>query len=229
MQDTYTTFAPFYDALSGEWPVYRVGRVRGIRALHPAPGDQILDVGCGTGLNFALLQRRIGKTGRIVGIDSSAAMLRQARRRVRARGWTNVVLVQADAQTMTTTDLSSALQQQDARPTADGALATYSLSLMPHWLTAFDHLCSALVPGGAVCVVDMQRPLGAARVLGWLAEAACRLGGSDITAHPWTAVEEQCSDVVVDQARGGHLQIRAGRLPVPPSTRTGHDAGGPGG
>lgn len=217
MQNKYTRFAPFYDALSGEWPVYRAGRLRGINALQPAPGDQILDVGCGTGLNFALLQDRIGKTGRIVGIDSSEAMLRQAHRRVRARGWTNVVLIQADAQTINAADLSSALRQHGAHPHSDGALATYSLSLMPRWPTAFEHLCSALAPGGTVCVVDMQRPHGAAaRSLGWLADVACRLGGSDITAHPWTAVEEQCSNVVVDQARGGHLQIRAGRLLLPP-------------
>lgn len=220
MPDKYTRFAPFYDALSGEWPVYRAGRVRGIRALQPAPGDQILDIGCGTGLNFASLQAGIGKTGRIVGIDSSAAMLRQARRRVQARGWTNVALIQADAQTMTAAELSSTLRQQGARPHSAKALATYSLSLMPHWHTAFDHVCSTLVPGGTICVVDMQRPLGAARALGWLAEAACRLGGSDITAHPWTAVEEQCTDVVPDQARGGHLQIRAGRIPLPTGNRS---------
>ena len=84
MGDKYTRFAPFYDLLSGEYPVYHAGRVLGINALAPTPGQQVLDIGCGTGLNFMLLQDRIGSNGTIVGIDRSAQMLRQARRRAEA-------------------------------------------------------------------------------------------------------------------------------------------------
>lgn len=216
MKDHYTSFAPFYDALSGEWPIYRAGRIRGIAALGPSTGEQIIDIGCGTGLNFDLLQRRVGPTGYIVGIDRSPGMLKQARRRVHARQWTNVVLLQADAETLTPALLAAAVHEHGARALSDGVLATYSMSLMPEWPTAFENMCSLLVPAGTVCVVDMQRPQGAARWLGWLAGLACRLGGADISAHPWSAVEQRCTDVVFDQARGGHLQIRAGRAPLPP-------------
>ncbi|MFM9432783.1 class I SAM-dependent methyltransferase, partial [Arthrobacter sp. MP_2.3] len=53
----------------------------GIGALAPATGQQVLDIGCGTGLNFPLLQQRVGASGTIVGIDRSAEMLHHARRR----------------------------------------------------------------------------------------------------------------------------------------------------
>lgn len=64
MPDEYAAFAPFYDLLSAEHPVYRAGRRAGAAALAPRPGDQVLDVGCGTGLNFALLQEAVGAPGR---------------------------------------------------------------------------------------------------------------------------------------------------------------------
>jgi ubiquinone/menaquinone biosynthesis C-methylase UbiE len=58
----------------------------------------VIDVACGTGVNFALLEERIGREGRIVGIDLSPDMLAEARRRVDAEGWSNVTLVEASVE-----------------------------------------------------------------------------------------------------------------------------------
>jgi SAM-dependent methyltransferase len=49
-------------------------------------GDCGLDVGCGTGRNFPFLREAIGPTGRIYGVDLSAAMLRNARKLRVCRG-----------------------------------------------------------------------------------------------------------------------------------------------
>ncbi|NUP59888.1 MAG: methyltransferase domain-containing protein [Pseudarthrobacter sp.] len=210
--DKYTAFAPFYDAFSGEYPVYRAGRDRGIEALAPRPGDEVLDVGCGTGLNFPLLQERIGPAGMIVGIDRSARMLEQARRRAARAGWKNVILIQADAVLLDAAAIRAAIQEQGGSPECDAALATYSLSLMPEWQRAWANLKALLKAEARVAVVDMKDPEGWARLLTPLARAACALGGADITAHPWLAVEEDCTNVIRSSARAGHLQIRAGNL-----------------
>ncbi|MEO7753468.1 MAG: hypothetical protein ABIS35_08655 [Terracoccus sp.] len=45
----YTSLAPFYDLLSAEWPVYRVGREIGIPRLGLGPGSHALDVGAAPG------------------------------------------------------------------------------------------------------------------------------------------------------------------------------------
>ena len=51
-------------------------------ALGPVgTGDRVLDVGCGIGLEAARLAKRVGPTGRVVGIDNCVQMIAEARRR----------------------------------------------------------------------------------------------------------------------------------------------------
>jgi trans-aconitate methyltransferase len=78
--------------------VFHHWRRRLVERLPLNPGDVVLDVGCGSGLCSPLLQQRIGPTGTIIGIDASAAMLAQARQRIAAHGWRNVVLLAAAAE-----------------------------------------------------------------------------------------------------------------------------------
>lgn len=92
-----------------------------------------------------------------------------------------------------------------------GVLFTYSLSLMPNWAQAWDRAKSVLCPSGRTAVVDLQPPVGIARVLEPLARLACWMG-SDISARPWTALERDCAEVSCQTLRGGHIQIRAGTL-----------------
>lgn len=212
IRDKYTLFAPFYDLFSGEYPVYHAGRVLGIDVLAPTTGQQVLDIGCGTGLNFPLLQERVGSSGTIVGIDRSAEMLHQARRRAQAHGWQNVILLQADMVLLDPGTVAARIEESGGAEVSDAALATYSLSLMGDWEQAWTNMTRLLGTQARVGVVDLQEPEGWARWLSPLARLACAVGGSDITAAPWRAVEERCVDVVRASARGGHLQIRAGNL-----------------
>ncbi|WP_206604348.1 class I SAM-dependent methyltransferase [Arthrobacter pityocampae] len=209
--EKYSRFAPFYDLLSGEFPVYRAGRVLGIRSLDLEPGHQVLDLACGTGLNFAHLQDRIGPSGTIVGIDRSAEMLAQARRKADRRGWSNIILLQADATTSSAASLSASIASRGGKDLSDATLATYALSLMKPWEAAWETMKDLTAPSGSLCVVDMQDP--ASRIPGMtaLARVACRLGGADITVQPWQGLERDCTQVTGAAARGGHLQVRTGR------------------
>jgi len=208
----YTSFAPAYDVLSGERLVYQTGRVTAISALQLRPGALVLDIGCGTGLNFPLLRAAIGATGRIAGVDSSAHMLAQARSRAERRGWMNIELKKADATTLTPGWLDGRLSSERGSDVAEAVLFTYSLSVMTNWPEAWRAATAAAQPGARVAVVDLRTPTGPATVLTPLARLACALGGSDITAHPWTALERDCTDVQGWSLRGGHIQVRAGTL-----------------
>ena len=172
IRDKYTLFAPFYDLLSGEYPVYHAGRVLGIDALAPTPGQQVLDIGCGTGLNFPLLQERIGASGTIVGIDRSAEMLRQARRRARARGWENVILIQADMVLLDPGAIAARIEASGGTAASDAALATYSLSLMGDWEQAWTNMTGLLAtqaPGWVwwTCRTRWDGRGGSLRWRGW--------------------------------------------------------------
>ncbi len=208
----YTSFAPAYDVLSGEWPVYRAGRVTGIGALRLRLGAFVLDIGCGTGLNMPLIRAVVGPAGRIVGVDASAKMLAQARANAERRGWMNIDLENADATALTPGWLDGRLGPGRGPDGADAVLFTYSLSVMTNWPEAWRAATAAARPGARVAVVDMRTPTGAATVFAPLARLACILGGSDITAHPWTALEQECTDVQAWSLRGGHIQVRAGTL-----------------
>jgi SAM-dependent methyltransferase len=93
-----------YDFLAGLIPVFdRLLflppdlRRRGVKALKLRPGDCVLDVGCGPGINFQGLHDAVGPTGRIFGVDISPHMLRKATERCRANLWHNLELHECDA------------------------------------------------------------------------------------------------------------------------------------
>jgi SAM-dependent methyltransferase len=85
-------------------------RRQAVSRLAPCPGEVILDVGCGVGLNFEAIQGAIGPSGRLIGVELNPRMLEMARARVEQHGWTNVELVQAD------------VAEADIPATADGTL-----------------------------------------------------------------------------------------------------------
>jgi SAM-dependent methyltransferase len=94
-QAAYSTEAALYQARTR--PLHHWRR-RAVELLDLRRGDVVLDVGCGTGLCFDVLQEHIGPGGKVVGIDASTAMLDLARSRVAENGWHNVVLIEAAAE-----------------------------------------------------------------------------------------------------------------------------------
>ena len=117
-----------------------------VDALQVRPGDTVVDLGCGTGLNFSLLQRSVGPTGSIIGVDLTAGMLDVARERVRRRGWRNVELVQSDAASF------------KVPRGVGGVLSTYALTLDPNYADAIRRAAEALRSGGRLVLLDLRLP-----------------------------------------------------------------------
>jgi len=164
VNEVYRRRARFYD-----WSVnayYLIGfrwwayRRRAIAALGLQPGATIVEVGCGTGLNFRLVQESIGLSGRLIGVDLCTDMLKQARQRVAAKGWSNVELVQARA------------PDYDFPSSVDAVFSTFALSLEPRFDEVIAKAAMALVAGGRFVLLDLRMPdnwlRNLAPVLVWL-------------------------------------------------------------
>ncbi len=121
---------------------YLFGRDRLIADLGCEPGMSVLEIGCGTGRNLALIGRRWPGTQRY-GIDISRIMLDQARQKLGDQ----VRLAQGDAG-----GFDAAALLGEAR--FDRITISYALSMIPCWEHALAHAATLLAPGGALHVVD---------------------------------------------------------------------------
>jgi ubiquinone/menaquinone biosynthesis C-methylase UbiE len=95
-------FASYLDATRAIGLFQDVKR-RSYALLDPRPGDCVCDVGCGTGDDVLTLARLVGPSGLAVGVDMSATMLSEARRRAAAAGIA-AGFVQSDAQRLALPD-----------------------------------------------------------------------------------------------------------------------------
>ncbi|HEX6130803.1 MAG TPA: methyltransferase domain-containing protein, partial [Actinomycetota bacterium] len=102
-------------------------------AATPAPGERVLDVGCGPGFLAAELADAVGPAGRVVGIDTSEPMLALARRRCGDRPWTEVQSGDASRLALADgdVDLAVSVQVHEYVPDVDRGLAEMARVLRP--------------------------------------------------------------------------------------------------
>ena len=100
IQDIYCRRAPYYDGFVRLFRLLAINvdayRCHAVEALNISSGDTVVDIGCGTGLNFPELESAVTASGHIIGVDLTDAMLDKARLRATNAGWTNVELVQSN-------------------------------------------------------------------------------------------------------------------------------------
>jgi len=191
--ETYRKKAKHYDITSRLYPApgypQRTQRLRAVRALGLRAGDSVIDIACGTGLNFPLIEDVIGPDGRIVGVDLTDAMLAQARDRVRTNGWSNVSLVQADA------------AEYVFPPEVDAILSTYALSQVPECAEVIARGAAALSGGGRWVVLDLKVPDNTPGWLSQLGTATVRPFASIdewIKRRPWEAIRVAMQEELAD-------------------------------
>lgn len=67
-------------------------------------GARVLDLGCGAGLDALIAARRVGRSGKVIAVDFSTAMLDRARQAVAEAGVSNLELREADAEQLPVAD-----------------------------------------------------------------------------------------------------------------------------
>lgn len=117
---------------------------RSMDALALAPGQRVLEVGCGIGVFFPLLANAVGSTGAVVGIDHAPDFVEQARRRVEDLSLTEVVTVeQADVYRLPFPDASF-----------DAAHCERVLMHLDDPTAALREMRRVVVPGGRIVAAE---------------------------------------------------------------------------
>jgi demethylmenaquinone methyltransferase/2-methoxy-6-polyprenyl-1,4-benzoquinol methylase len=174
-------------------------RAEAVARLALTEGARALDLGCGTGLSLPLLRAAVGASGAVYGVDLSPDMLAVARRRCSEADWTNVHLIEADA------------ERFELPEPVDGLLCFYTndILLSP---TALPGAFSFLRPGARVVAA------GAKFVRGWrgalvnpLTRAYSGLAVTRALVHePYAVLRERLAGFHVDERGLGSRYLAAG-------------------
>jgi phosphatidylethanolamine/phosphatidyl-N-methylethanolamine N-methyltransferase len=137
VEGVYDKLAKVYDFTFG--PTLHPGRLQAIQRMHIQPGERVLEVGVGTGINLSLYP----KEASITGIDFSEAMLEKARDRVARKGIRGIRLLQMDAADLKFADSSF-----------DIVYAPYLISVVPDPLTVAREMHRVCRPGGRIIFLN---------------------------------------------------------------------------
>ena len=190
---------------------YLLGRDEAIARLHAAPGDKVLEIGCGTGRNLVKLAQTYPEA-RLFGLDVSREMLATAAASTTRAGLASrITFAQGDATTFDP-------QRLFGCASFERVMISYALSMIPLWRETLAQAFDVLAPGGSLHVVDfgecdgLPDPFKAA-LRRWLAmfdvtprydlrdALANQFGGSERRMH---VLVVQVVDVIVDRLELRH-------------------------
>jgi demethylmenaquinone methyltransferase/2-methoxy-6-polyprenyl-1,4-benzoquinol methylase len=152
VQELFEQIAPRYDQLNDllSLGLHRLWKRQAVVWLQPRPGQQLLDLCCGTGDLALVLASRVRPGGCVLGVDAAAAPLAVAARRAARQPWLPLRWQQGDA-------LDTGL----ASGGWDGAAIAYGLRNLADPGAGLRELRRLLRDGGRAAVLDFNRPSGA--------------------------------------------------------------------
>jgi arsenite methyltransferase len=108
------------------------------------PGQRVVDVGCGAGIDSLIASRMVGPTGRVIGVDMTPAMLNKARRAASAANLDNVEFREGYGEALPVPD-----------GWADVIISNGVLNLMPDKAAGLEEMARVLKPGGGLQIGDI--------------------------------------------------------------------------
>lgn len=142
----YTMFQDDYSKFAGYVADADMGLGCGVPTEHAGikEGDTVLDLGCGAGNDVFIARAKVGKTGRVIGVDMTQEMIDKANRNKEKLGFQNVEF-----------KLGEIEQLPIEKEVIDVALSNCVLNLVPNKKTAFSEIFRVLKPGAHFCISDI--------------------------------------------------------------------------
>ena len=181
-----------------------------VNLLNLQRGDCVVELGCGTGLNFPLLIEKIGSEGRLIGVDITPGMLAEARERIERSGWKNVELVQSD------------IAEYNFPEGVNGVLSMGVFGYVPEYDRVIEKASHALFPEGRLVIFDLKEPEHWPLWLFKLFIRLCRPFGvtlNYVRSKSWKSVEHFFQETSLEERYGGLIYISSGTAPSPCKNR----------
>jgi arsenite methyltransferase len=173
------------------------------------PGEVVLDLGCGGGLDVLLAARRVGPRGFVYGLDMTDAMLELARRNAVRAGVTNVAFLKGDIEAIPLEDAS-----------VDVIISNCVINLTPDKGRAFQEAFRVLRPGGRLAVSDVvidgdlsTLPVSEATLRRALSWSGCLAGALTTEQYRRLLAEAGFKDIHLEVEH--HLSLREAMSDVP--------------
>lgn len=121
-----------------------------VRHLALRPGETVLDLGSGAGIDAFLASREVGEHGRVIGVDMTPEMIERARHNAHTGGYANVEFRQGRLESLPVEDAS-----------VDAVTSNCVINLVPDKTRVFAEIVRVLKRGGRLVISDivLESPL----------------------------------------------------------------------
>ena len=161
-EENFSMIGDAYEGVSGYVADADLGLSCGVPVEHAGlqPGQTVLDLGSGAGLDVFVARNEVGETGHVIGVDMTAEMVAKARDNTEQSGFDNVEFRLGEIEHLPV--LSDSI---------DVVISNCVLNLVPDKQRAFAEIFRVLKPGGHFCISDIVSSQALPEWLEGIAEA----------------------------------------------------------